>query len=463
MSLLRYHSAVLKSGWESLHSLVRYRAIMMSDPMWMPADETDRLLLYRHRKRCRALPEALPKYLLAIDWTEQKQREETLRLVQQWASLPWQVGLQLLDARNMHALVRSRATHSLEQIGDDQLLNFMGQLVQALKYEPYHSNALCTYLMSRAFRCPSIIGHRLYWYLRAEIHVPQIKERFGLMLDEYVKSLPPLLRGRLSDETGVIEKLMKIGAEMKRKDIRKEDRNSILRAMLRELKLPDKFRCPLVPRFESCGLNVDKCFVLDSAQRPIWLVFQNHDSEELAKNNMVPAGHREYNVILKKGDDLRQDILTLQMMRIMDDIWKSEGMDLAMIPYGCISTGDAEGFVEVVTGATTCADIIREGSGVSEAYGAVFNDQHYETWLGKYNAPGEEWEAAQDLFMRSNAGYCVATYILGIGDRHPSNIMMRKNGQFFRAFSNQTLASKHTHTAESHLSNPFVLCVICRH
>jgi hypothetical protein len=51
----------------------------------------------------------------------------------------------------------------------------------------------------------------------------------------------------------------------------------------------------------------------------------------------------------------------------------------------------------------------------------------------RYNKTEEEWDKAVDLFMRSNAGYCVATFILGIGDRHPSNIMMRKNGQFFRA------------------------------
>ena len=131
-----------------------------------------------------------------------------------------------------------------------------------------------------------------------------------------------------------------------------------------------------------------------------------------------------------------------------------------MLPYGCISTGDEEGFVEVVTGATTCADIIRTCS-ESQTYGAIFGEDHYYNWLKqyerllqaslaagciclncrvtncfvfiRYNTPGDEWDSAVDLFMRSNAGYCVATYILGIGDRHPSNIMMRKNGQFFRA------------------------------
>ena len=44
-------------------------------------------------------------------------------------------------------------------------------------------------------------------------------------------------------------------------------------------------------------------------------------------------------MIFKQGDDLRQDILCLQILKLMDLMWKSEGYDMKMLFYDAFSTG----------------------------------------------------------------------------------------------------------------------------
>jgi hypothetical protein len=59
-------------------------------------------------------------------------------------------------------------------------------------------------------------------------------------------------------------------------------------------------------------LLVSKCRVMDSAKKPLWLVWSNPDplADKL-------KGHERSAIIFKNGDDLRQDMLTLQVPKNM--------------------------------------------------------------------------------------------------------------------------------------------------
>ena len=59
--------------------------------------------------------------------------------------------------------------------------------------------------------------------------------------------------------------------------------------------------------------------------------------------------------MFKNGDDLRQDILTLQMIDIMDRIWLDNHLDLAMTPYKVLPTDCEQGYLEFNLNSVTLA------------------------------------------------------------------------------------------------------------
>jgi len=149
----------------------------------------------------------------------------------------------------------------------------------------------------------------------------------------------------------------------------------------------------------------------------LWLCFEN----------AIPNG-APILIIFKCGDDLRQDLLTLQLFRVMDKMWKKEGLTLKLNPYGVIPTGAETGMVEIVTQSNTVSKIQKEIAG--SAMGA-FSDRAIFDWLQLWNKDDMSLKLAAENFTKSCAGYCVATYVLGIGDRHNDNIMVKKDGHLF--------------------------------
>ena len=190
--------------------------------------------------------------------------------------------------------------------------------------------------------------------------------------------------------------------------------------------------------------------------------------------------------MFKSGDDLRQDQLTLQILGLMDRLWKSEGLDLHMSAYRCISTGNEIGMLEIVGNSATLANIVSSARDDANAGGAtrklmaamdaLYRDDVLMDWLklsnidslksqrrneavlftrdgtprpprrnalsgpsslpdpkrnGVFIPPISGADIARQNFLVSCAGYCVATFVLGIGDRHNDNIMMKRTGELF--------------------------------
>ena len=313
--------------------------------------------------------------------------------------------LELLDGKFPDTCTREYAVKCLSKMSVEELDDYMMQLVQALKFETYHNSPLALFMLKAAINNRLPIGHTLFLMLKAEMHIPEVRERFLLLLKCYLRACGKH-RDVLARQLDLIDTLMVVN---KTKSFQ----------ALESFSLGTRFYLPHDPTLCVSRLIPEKCRVLGSARAPLWLAFENAD--KLAKDPVC--------VLFKAADDLRQDMLALQVIKLMDRIWEDDGLDMCLTLYKCIALGPAVGMIEVVPNCTTMADIQKlMGGGVTSA----FKEKTIAEWLRKKNPDKEAFKnIVVNNFIHSLAGYCVATYLIGVGDRHNDNIMITTDGHFF--------------------------------
>lgn len=378
--------------------------------------ESDKKLLWEKRYYCHSECSSLPMVLASAPSWEWTSLPDIYTLVKQWNCLGHLDALGLLHAVFPDQELRRTAVQWMDAMSTSELVDCLPQLVQALKFECYLDSHLVRFLLRRAI-CDVKIAHCLYWLLKNALNDSHFSARYQHLLGALLCCVGKGMREEFDKQTKLVQLLTKIAQKVR--DTALSARQTVLRENMDVVQQFFSFqnhcRLPLNPSLVAKGVNLRACSFFNSNAVPLKIAFINVD----------PLGDN-LNVIFKIGDDLRQDMLTLQMIHIMNKIWIQEGLDMRMIFFKCTSTGWGRGMVELIPHAETLRKIQVE-HGVTGS----FKDHPLAEWLQKHNPNEEEYEKAVENFIYSCAGCCVATYVLGICDRHNDNIMLKTSGHMF--------------------------------
>nr|XP_044990970.1 phosphatidylinositol 3-kinase catalytic subunit type 3 isoform X4 [Jaculus jaculus] len=460
--------------------------IIVSYPPTKQLTYEEQDLVWKFRYYLTNQEKALTKFLKCVNWDLPQEAKQALELLGKWKPMDVEDSLELLSSHYTNPTVRRYAVARLRQADDEDLLMYLLQLVQALKYENFDdikngleptkkdnqgsvsesvsssgiSSAeidssqiitsplppvssppasktkeasdgesleqdLCTFLISRACK-NSTLANYLYWYVIVECEDQDTQQRdpkthemylnvmrrFSQALLKGDKSVR-VMRSLLAAQQTFVDRLVHLMKAVQRESGNRKKKNERLQALLgdnEKMNLSDVelIPLPLEPQVKIRGIIPETATLFKSALMPAQLFFKTEDGGK-------------YPVIFKHGDDLRQDQLILQIISLMDKLLRKENLDLKLTPYKVLATSTKHGFMQFIQSVPVAEVLDTEGSIQN------FFRKHAPSETGPNGISAE----VMDTYVKSCAGYCVITYILGVGDRHLDNLLLTKTGKLF--------------------------------
>jgi len=393
-------------------------------------------LIWKFRYHLTRNKKALTKFVKSVNWQDLAESKQAVQVLGRWTDIDVDDALELLGPTFDNSSVRAFAVERLRKADNKELLLYLLQLVQALKYEHIspqsghevaQDSSLARFLISRATES-FILGNYFWWYVMVECDDKSQdqgqdnlaiyhKIAYDFMAELVKRPDGTETRKTLLRQAEWISILSKISGEIKESNESIAKRTDRVKHFLADPKnelvtIDPPLPLPLDPSVEIIGVAPEETIVFKSSLHPIKVAFKT-------------TSGRKYPVLFKTGDDLRQDQLVIQIITLMDNLLQKENLDLKLSPYKILATSTTAGLSQFVPSMTF------------QGIASKFRNNPALAYL-KQNNPDSQGplglrKETLDTFVKSCAGYCVITYILGVGDRHLDNLLLAPDGHFFHA------------------------------
>ncbi|CEF63341.1 Phosphatidylinositol 4-kinase beta [Strongyloides ratti] len=131
-------------------------------------------------------------------------------------------------------------------------------------------------------------------------------------------------------------------------------------------------------------------------------------------------------VIVKTGDDLRQELIAYQLLCLFQEIWTSEYIPLYLKPYRINVLSADAGLIEPIKNAISLHQLKKKLSMENENGIPPTLLEYFITKYGSIDTVN--FIKARQNFVRSCAAYSLICYFLQVKDRHNGNILLDEDG-----------------------------------
>lgn len=128
-------------------------------------------------------------------------------------------------------------------------------------------------------------------------------------------------------------------------------------------------------------------------------------------------------VIVKFGDDCRQEFLAMQLIKQFKTIFDEANLPLYVRPYNILVNSTSSGLIEVVQDAISIHQLKKYYQDTDDEKLSLVD--HFKRFYGTDNP---KLHTAVKNFVRSLAGYSLVSYLLQLKDRHNGNILITAEG-----------------------------------